>query len=113
MRVALPELRPVSVAAISRPPAMALPSPNVMPAVVTISAPMRFPVAHPPRAIAPLPQQQKYIIRGRDLRSKHILLPFGLPEDLIVVSAATLKKLVGAAFNEQLLKKDGDSWIFV
>lgn len=66
-----------------------------------------------PAHLSALPQRDTYVIRGADLKRRDVMLPFGLPAATTRVRAGTLKRLVGAALGEQLLKKVGEAWIFV
>ena len=52
-------------------------------------------------------------MRGKDLRRREVMLPFGLTTATTRITARTLINLVGGTRKDQLLKKVGDRWDFV
>jgi len=96
----------VMVAALTEPTMPARKAPSAV-ALVRPLKPSR------PSRVEVLPQQDRYVVRGRDLQRQEVLLPFGLPKATSKVSAATLKRLVGGSRRDQLLRKSGESWVFV
>jgi hypothetical protein len=66
-----------------------------------------------PTRVKVLPQQDKYVIHGRDLQRQEVLLPFGVPKATSKITAATLKRLVGGGWRDQLLRQVDETWVFV